>query len=230
MSAYTSGEIMIDWLLAEEEEFDENDDDEDAGRSSDLLVLGVDDPEPFEREFLRRFSTALRLVHGLDVAVAVASEDPIVEPVPLEETGFGFELLFPKAAIALNFSELARTVPGVGVVDLALKLLPVVDDALSGRAKVGELADVTEVVLEAGPTLKIPLEVVRSLMAKGGAIVGEAVLLRRNSRGGGIGILSSCETSSEKPGVSAMTGVVGWEDSLDRGESAAALEAKAEAG
>lgn len=177
--------------MAEDEEFDENDDDEDAGRSSDLLVLGVEEPVPFESEFLRRFSTALELVHGLDVAVAVASEDPIVEFVPLEETVFGFELLFPEAAIALNIAELARTVPGVGVVDLALKLLPVVEDALFGRAKVDELTEVTEVVLEEGPRLKIPLEVVRSLMAKGGVMVGEAVLLRRNSRGGGIGTLSS---------------------------------------
>lgn len=230
LSAYTSGEITIDWLLAEEEELDENDDDDDAGRSSDLLVLGVDEPVSFEREFLRRFSTALRLVHGLDVAVAVASKDPIVEPVPLEETAFGFELVFPEAARALNFSELARTVPGVGVVAFGLKLLPVVGDALSGLAKVDELTEVTEVVLEEGPRLKIPLEVVRSLMVKGGAMVGEAVLLRRNSRGGGIGILSSCENSSAKPGVSATIGVVGWEDSLDRGESVTALEAKAEAG
>ena len=230
LSAYTSGGRTIDWLLVEEEEFDENDDDEDTGRSSDLLVLGVDEPVPFEREFLRRFSTALRLVHGLDVVVAVSSEDPIVEPVPLEETVFGFEVLFPEAAIELNFAELARTVPGIGVVVLALKLLSIVEDALSGRAIVDELTEVTEVELEEGPRLKIPLEVVRSLMAKGGVMVGEAVLLRRNSRGGGIGILSSCETSSAKPGVSAAIGVVGWEDSLDRGESAAALEAEAEAG
>jgi hypothetical protein len=218
------------WFLPDEES-DEIEDDEDAERSSDFLVSGVEKPEPFEGEFLPRFSTALRLVHGLVVAVAVASEDPIVELVPLDDTDFGFELVIPEAAIALNFAELARTVPGVGEVALTLKPLLVVDDALSGRAKVDEPTDVADVVEEEeGPKLKIPVEVVLLLMANGAFVIVGEVLLRRNSLGGGIGILSSCEISSAGPGVSATVGVVGWDNSLERGESAASLETEAEAG
>lgn len=36
-------------------------------------VLSIEEPDPLESEFLRRFSTALRVVHGFDMAVTVAS-------------------------------------------------------------------------------------------------------------------------------------------------------------
>lgn len=147
-------------------------------------VLSIEEPDPLESEFLRRFSTALRVVHGFDVAVAVASVELAVELAVFDVNVFGLvpvdaevdEVLPPPVARALNLAELARTVPGAG--------LPSDRPEPEGFVKADPDKMVDELLL---PGIK-KLGVGR-LTGVGGR--GGVTLFRRNSRGAGSGILSS---------------------------------------
>lgn len=146
--------------------------------------LSIEPDDPLESEFRRRLSTVLRVVHGFDVAAAVACVELAAELTVLDVNGLGPEILDvdvdevipPPVARALNFAELARTVPGAG--------LPVLEGLVKADPDKMDEVVVEELLL---PGIK-KLGVGR-LTGVGGR--GGVTLFRRNSLGAGKGILSS---------------------------------------
>lgn len=150
--------------------------------------LNIEPDDPLESEFRRRLSTALRVVQGFDVAVALACVELAEELAFFDVNGLGPKILDddadevvpPPVARALNFSELARTVPGVG--------LPSDRSVLEGLVK-ADPDKMDEVLVEDLLLPGIKKLGVGRLTGVGGR--GGVTLFRRNSLGSGKGILSS---------------------------------------
>jgi hypothetical protein len=150
--------------------------------------------DPFGNEFLRGESTVSRVVHGFVVMVAATalSVKLAAGPAVFGKAGIGANALvsFPGAAVAamaLNFAELYRTVHGIGTPGL----LEVFVDTMLCEEPLDKV--VVAEGLDEGLSLKIPLEFDRidAVLEENVVVVGDAVLLRRNSLGGGKGTLSS---------------------------------------
>lgn len=161
-------------------------------------------PHSLEREFLRRVSMALRLVHGFETAVAVASVGLMPVFLVFGASVFGLRVLVVPAEIRLlNLAELARTVPGAGIPAILL----------------GEEEELGLLPLAGLEGLKTPLVTPGSEDGGGGVVVE---LLRRNSLGGGIGTRSSSPATIVEEIGSTGVGVIAWldrgEDDVDRGD------------
>lgn len=150
--------------------------------------LNIEPDDPLESEFRRRLSTALRVVHGFDVAVAVACVELAEELVVFGVNGLGPKILDDDVdeaipapvARALNFAELARTVPGAG--------LPSDRPVLEGLVKADpdKMDEVVAEELLLPGIKKLGVGRLTGIEGRGGV-----TLFRRNSLGAGKGILSS---------------------------------------
>lgn len=134
-------------------------------------------------------SIVLRVAHGFAVVVAMSSDDLKADPAPLDEVAFELDMSTPPVLVpvpdakALNFSNLARTVPGTGAPGKSVIPADFLFVRVLGGGKLN---------LDPGPlTVNSPLEFKRVdtvLVVTGG---GEGASLRRNSLGGGKGVRSS---------------------------------------